>query len=361
MKPLVFLLLLLLFIPASGHIQSGLEVHLRNVRQLTFGGVHSSPTISDDGRFLVFAARDSPHAAAHYGHECKQLYALELERANATPRLVSNRFGTFESAAFLPAGHSLVVASNLRNFEPLERRTPAETCGGWAADGVEERADGNFDLFELPLERAHRPVPLTRNARPLSALQVAASARRQVAFVGAEAAGRRLWLLNATSTLERTPVAEQFEAVSSPAFSPDGEKLAFYGEPTDVAGNSTEKNGGIFVVSLGNTAHVRRATPAGVQVADVCFHSNGQRLFVSDRRNLFLVDVGWQSMEQITFMGSNSAPLMSPDGRLLVWTSTRNSEDVEANLFVAEWVEVAQTRHQWFKDLINLFSRPRDW
>ncbi|KAI6225257.1 hypothetical protein M3Y99_01362400 [Aphelenchoides fujianensis] len=326
------------------------EVWLQDVRQLTFGGVHSSPTISDDGRFLVFAARDSPHAAAHYGHECKQLYALELERANATPRLVSNRFGTFESAAFLPAGHSLVVASNLRNFEPLERRTPAETCGGWAADGVEERAAGNFDLFELPLERAHRPVPLTRNRRPLSALQVAASARRQVAFVGAEAAGRRLWLLNATETPPELDAADRRRRCEHRGEQESGRPISLHDHELCIADLRQPER------EFGRVLH------STVAYAQPAFHADGRRLFASGRPHrpplaaqIFLVDPNSQSTEQITFAGENFTPVMSRDGRWFVWTSTRNSAAHSVDLFVARFEQKSALK-KFLNGMMDVFS-----
>src|SRR5216684_6790857 len=48
------------------------EKHLRNVRQLTFGGQNAEAYFSSDGRKLIFqSTRD--------GHECDQIYTMNID------------------------------------------------------------------------------------------------------------------------------------------------------------------------------------------------------------------------------------------------------------------------------------------
>ncbi|KAI6219837.1 hypothetical protein M3Y99_01635900 [Aphelenchoides fujianensis] len=176
----------------------------------------------------------------------------------------------------------------------------------------------NFDVWHLDVNRGYRPYPLTRNKPGFSSVEVAASPRQQVAFVLWEKdGGRRLMLMNTTGRLELVPLAAEFETVANPAFSPNGELLTFFGLPAKADENATQEEAGIFLLSMQNYSEITRATPLGSNWKDASFHHNGQRLFVSDGQNISYLDVGRQYLDQVTFLGHNSAPVMSPNGRFL--------------------------------------------
>ena len=89
------------------------ESHLRNVRQLTFGGDNAEAYWSFDGEKLVFQANNLPA----WGTGCDQIFWMDLE-ADATEKAeglnqISNGQGRTTCAYFLPGDTTVVFASTL--------------------------------------------------------------------------------------------------------------------------------------------------------------------------------------------------------------------------------------------------------
>jgi len=79
------------------------EKHLRNVKQLTFGGENAEAYFSADGKKLIFqSTRD--------GRECDQIYTMNIDGTDV--RLVSTGEGRTTCSYFFPNGKKLVFASN---------------------------------------------------------------------------------------------------------------------------------------------------------------------------------------------------------------------------------------------------------
>src|SRR5258708_15692832 len=71
------------------------EKHLRNVKQLTFGGENAEAYFSADGKKLTFqSTRD--------GHECDQIYTMNIDGSDV--RLVSTGDGRTTCSYFFPNG-----------------------------------------------------------------------------------------------------------------------------------------------------------------------------------------------------------------------------------------------------------------
>src|SRR5215468_10675149 len=83
------------------------EKHLRNVRQLTFGGQNAEAYFSVDDRYLIFQ---------HQGGEvpCDQIYTIPVETPDgkpAQPKLVSTGKGRTTCSYFYPAGNKILFSS----------------------------------------------------------------------------------------------------------------------------------------------------------------------------------------------------------------------------------------------------------
>uniref|UniRef100_A0A914YPT6 Uncharacterized protein n=1 Tax=Panagrolaimus superbus TaxID=310955 RepID=A0A914YPT6_9BILA len=83
------------------------EKYFSNVKQLTFGGDHSFPDFSDDGRQLVFSANGGP-----YGIGCDQVFRLNLDDHNEKPARLSPGFGVATRPKFWPNTKDVVFQSN---------------------------------------------------------------------------------------------------------------------------------------------------------------------------------------------------------------------------------------------------------
>src|ERR1700676_39053 len=83
------------------------ERHLRNVRQLTFGGQNAEAYFSADDRYLIFQ---------HQGGNvpCDQIYSIPVETPDgkpATPKLLSTGKGRTTCSYFYPAGDKILFSS----------------------------------------------------------------------------------------------------------------------------------------------------------------------------------------------------------------------------------------------------------
>src|SRR2546426_5664107 len=78
------------------------EKHLRNVRQLTFGGENAEAYFSADGKKLIFqSTRD--------GRECDQIYMMNIDGSDV--QMVSTGEGRTTCSYFFPNGKRILYSS----------------------------------------------------------------------------------------------------------------------------------------------------------------------------------------------------------------------------------------------------------
>src|SRR5712692_10288418 len=83
------------------------EKHLKNVRQLTFGGQNAEAYFSLDDKMLIFQHQGT-------GVPCDQIYTMPVDTADgkpATPRLVSTGKGRTTCSYFFPSGDRILFSS----------------------------------------------------------------------------------------------------------------------------------------------------------------------------------------------------------------------------------------------------------
>ena len=78
------------------------EKHLRNIRQLTFGGENAEAYFSADGKRLIFQA-------TREGHGCDLIYTMNVDGSDV--RLISNEKGRTTCAFFFPNGKRVLYSS----------------------------------------------------------------------------------------------------------------------------------------------------------------------------------------------------------------------------------------------------------
>src|SRR5690348_18171435 len=104
MKNLAAVLLLLVgsAVAQSPDLHTPREKHLRNVRQLTFGGENAEAYFSADGKQLIFQSQRD-------GLKCDQIFIMNTDGAN--PHLVSTGKGRTTCSYFFPDGKHILYSS----------------------------------------------------------------------------------------------------------------------------------------------------------------------------------------------------------------------------------------------------------
>src|SRR5262245_47128946 len=78
------------------------EKHLRNIKQLTFGGENAEAYFSADGKKLIFqSSRD--------GRECDQIYTMNIDGSDV--KMISNGDGRTTCSYFFPNGKRILYSS----------------------------------------------------------------------------------------------------------------------------------------------------------------------------------------------------------------------------------------------------------
>src|SRR5437867_7971577 len=78
------------------------ETHLRNIRQLTFGGENAEAYFSLDGKQIIFQSTREPY-------KCDQIFTMNQNGSNV--RLVSTGKGRTSCGYFSPDGKRVIYAS----------------------------------------------------------------------------------------------------------------------------------------------------------------------------------------------------------------------------------------------------------
>jgi TolB protein len=308
------------------------ELHLRKLRQLSFGGRAFAPVFSRDGARLAFlsvppASREPdagvpppiPHLVdLHTGAEL-------LPASNST---AAGPAGVLADLWLSPAGDLCADVST----------TPCGAApGGCRIDATRELGTGRCAPPHWPLSRTGPCA--TTPAGDWACVLVAAS-------------GAQLWLWQAGAPAPH-PLDSGPGDDADPAFSPGGKMLAWSstrGEAPGIAGGRAPS--GIEVLTAAQFAHQPPlqsiAPPVQANQHPAFFPEGSHLLFASNAddaagrdMDLFRVGADGQGLERITFAsGADIDPAVSPDGHWIAWVSERNAAAPgEQDVILAEWVE----------------------
>jgi Tol biopolymer transport system component len=98
----VLVLLISVSLAQSDNLLLPNEKHLRNIKQLTFGGENAEAYFSSDGKQLIFQS-------TREGHGCDQIYTMNIDGSNV--RMISNGEGRTTCSYFYPGNKRVLYSS----------------------------------------------------------------------------------------------------------------------------------------------------------------------------------------------------------------------------------------------------------
>ena len=333
--PLLLLGLLQVTVPPD----SG-EVHLRNIRQLTFGGQNAEAYFSAAGRLLIFQ-RTGP------AEQCDQMYVMGIDGSGL--RRVSDGRGRTTCGYFFDHDRRIFYSSTEAVDSACPPRPDYSKGYVWALYP--------YDIYTANPDGSDRR-PLTAN-RAYTAEGTLSPDGKRIVFTSLKDGDLDIYTMGVDGSNVRR-LTHTLGYDGGPVFSPDGKLIAYRAFHPVTAADSAE-----YLLLL--KQHLVRPSRMDIWVMNVdgsnqrmvihvpgpsfapYFHPDGKRIiFASNFKHpegldfdLYLVNLDGTGLEQITTSPEFDAfPMFSPDGQRFVWISGRGRKvPHESNVFIADWVE----------------------
>jgi len=317
------------------------ERHLRNLRQLTFGGENAEAYWSPDGARLIYQ-----HSGE--GVPCDQQYVMDV--ATGKTRRVSTGGGKTTCGYFLEGGRRVLYASTHAAEAACPPRPDYSRGYVWPMYA-------GYDLFTADVDGSN--VKRLTDAPGYDAEATLSPDGRTIVFTSVRDGDLEIYTMKADGTgLRRLTHEPGYDG--GPFFSPDGKRIVYRRDaPADADALARYRERlaqGLYApatleiwVMNRDGSRKRQVTRLGAASFAPYFHPDGRRIvFASNHpdarsRNfdLYLVRDDGTGLERVTADPAfDGFPMFSPDGKRLVFASNRGATvRGETNLFVADWVE----------------------
>lgn len=332
---LILLPALLQAIPAD----SG-EVHLRNIRQLTFGGQNAEAYFSRSGQQIIFQRQESDSG-------CDQQFVMNADGSNL--HRVSSGKGRTTCGYFFDNDRRIFYASTEHGGPACPPRPDFSQGYVWALY--------DYDIYAANAGGAGARR-ITTNPR-YDAEGTLSPDGKTIVFTSLRDGDLDIYTMSVDGrNLKRLTRTLGYDG--GPFFSPDGKQIVYRAWHPQTAADSADYRGLIaqnlvrpvrmeIWVMDADGSHQRQVTNLGGANFAPYFHPDGRRIiFASNHKNprsrnfdLYLVNADGSGLAQITTNAEFDAfPMFSPDGSRLVWASNRHARTPgETNIFIADWIE----------------------
>jgi Tol biopolymer transport system component len=319
------------------------EVHLRNIRQLSFMGDNAEAYFSFDGQKIIFQSTRDPY-------KCDQMFTMNRDGSNVN--LVSTGKGRTTCGYFTPDGKRIIYAST--HLGAPDCPPPADRSEGYVwpiyptYDIFSARPDGS-DLKRLT------------TANGYDAEGTIAPDGKKIVFTSARDGDLEIYDMNVDGTQQRR-LTNELGYDGGAWHSQDSQWIVWRASrpktPDEVAHykelfakNLVMPTKLEIMLMRADGSDKRQVTHNGAANFAPYFHPNGKQIiFASNVNNpnprspnfdLYLINRDGTGLEQITFdEGFDGFPMFTADAKHLIWGSTRNGKtETQTNIFIADWVE----------------------
>lgn len=325
------------------------EKHLRNLKQLTFGGDNAEAYWSFNNDKLIFQATNPK-----WGVSCDQIYLMNLpgmQLDTVPPKMVSTGKGRTTCAYFMPGDSTFLYAST----HLVDEACPVEP----------ERVPGryvwpiynSYDIFEADFDGN-----IIRQLTDFDGYDAEATVSPKgdlIVFTSTRSGDLELYTMNIDGSNVRQ-ITHDLGYDGGAFFSPDGSKLIWRASrpktPEEVTKYTTLLEQGLVEPSdmelyIANVdgSDMRQITDLGNANWAPFFHPSGEKVLFSSNHasergfpfNIYMINIDGSGLEQVTFdTAFDSFPMFSFDGKYLAFSSNRNNGRTRnTNMFIAEWVD----------------------
>jgi TolB protein len=323
------------------------EKHLRNVRQLTFGGTNAEAYFSADDKSLIFMHQGE-------GVPCDQMFTMPVDTPDgkpAHPKLVSTGKGRTTCGYFYPAGDRILFSSTHESSSECPPRPDYSRGYVWpiysSYDIYTAKPDGS-DLHRLT------------NSPGYDAEATISRDGKKIVFTSMRNGDLDIYSMNADGSDVRQ-LTHELGYDGGAFFSDDGKKIVYRSQqpktPEEIADYKDLLSRGL--IRPGNLElwmmdadgkNKRQVTHNGAANFAPYWFPDGKRIiFASNLGNqkdpsgfdLYAINEDGSGLDRITYHPDFDAfPMFSSDGKRLVWASNRNGKAPhETNIFIADWAE----------------------
>lgn len=342
-----------IYIPSTDTLRFEGEKHLRNIRQLTFGGNNAEAYWSFDDKQLIF---QSDWKELH-NQGCDQIFIMNSDGSKLSNgkkyQLVSTGKGRTTCSYFTQNGKIIFASTH----ESGENCPESQMFSGgryvWPL----------FDSYDIYIANKDGSNPkVLIGGKGYDAEATVSPDGKYIVFTSTRSGDLELWryeiktgkYLQLTNTLGYDGGAffsRDSKKIVWRASRPQGDEAEKYKELLK-NGYVEPKALNIFIADI-DGKNVQQVTNLDGANWAPFFHPNGKKiLFCSNHHSLaqggrrfdiFMTNIDGTQLEQITNSGLFDAfPMFSFDGKKLVWCSNRNSERKptrDTNVFVADWID----------------------
>jgi TolB protein len=319
------------------------ETHLRNIKQLTFGGENAEAYFSFDGKQVILQSTRAPY-------KCDQIFTMNIDGSSV--KMVSTGKGRTTCAYFAPDGKRIIYASTHLGSPDCPPNPDRSLGYVWALypsfDIFSAKADGT-DLRRLTTSDRY------------DAEGTVSPDGKKILFTSLRSGDLELWDMNLDGSNPRQ-LTNELGYDGGPWHSQDSQWIVWRaGRPKTpeeiqkykdlLAKDLVMPDKLEIFISKADGTQKKQLTANGKANFAPFFHPNGRQIiFASNVNNtnprspnfdIFTINRDGTGLQQITFDESfDGFPMFTNDGKKLIWASNRNVKaEGETNVFIADWVE----------------------
>lgn len=339
----VFLFIFSLNVLGQDLLITPTEKHLKNIKQVTFGGENAEAYFSFDGKKLIFQSKRD-------GNGCDRIYSMNVDGSDV--KQISNGEGRTTCAFYFKGGKKVLYASTHLGGKECPPNPDFSKGYVWAVYP-------SFDIFTADADGKN--IKQLTTEKGYDAEATISPNGKKIIFTSERDGDLELYSMDTNGkNVKRLTNEPGYDGGAF--FSPDSKMLVYRGShPTDPKLIQRDKEllaehlivPTVFEIWVMNAdgSNKRQVTKLNTASFAPFFTPDGKRIifctnyFATDQRkrnfDLAVINIDGTGLERITFNETfDGFPMFSPDGKKLVFASNRNAKaQGDTNVFIADWVE----------------------